>query len=406
MKKVVSSLFACTIAIMMSFSSVLAYNTSKIDASYEKILKFYESKEELRSFDEIIAVESLGLEAENYQLPDISSVDFENETLGNITKGIISLILIGENPNDYNENNLIELLESCIQEDGSIEKDGYVATSNIQVWVLYALECYDSDKVDLVANNLLQTMNENGSFGYGYGTSSADVTGWCLEALTNAGLSDKLGDTKEYLNNNDRFDENGTWGYSYPDTKYDENGNPIYKYDDEGNPIMINFPNSTSQAAVLIGLIVNDKEGLLNGNYDFNNVNPLDVLADYQNKDGTYWDDENISYETFDTVRALGTYKNGSFVYRAQSVYKDLTVETEEVENTEEQPEVEEQEQKETLDEKQIEQNDDKKENEEVNKETNSVKTGDNSQIVLFISVSVISSGLYLILRKEYEKIH
>lgn len=385
MKKVVSCLFTCALAIMMSFSSVFAYDTSKIDSSYEKLKSFYESKEELRSYDEIIAVESIGLEAENYKLPDMASVDYENETLGNLSKGIISFILIGENPRNYNGKNLIELLENCIQEDGSVEKDGFVATSNVQVWVLYALESYNSDKVGLVANNLLSTMNVDGSFGYGYGNSSADVTGWCLEALSIAGLSDQLNKTQEYLNNNSRFGDKGIWGYSYQDADYDENGKPTYKVDNEGNPIVIDVPNATSQAAVLIGLITNDKEELLNGRYDYNSVNPLDTLAELQNEDGTYWDDKNTSYETFDTVRAIGTYKNGSIIYKVQKDYKELITKPKENKPAEQS---------------------NTEQTVTTNKKEQGVQTGDDTQTMIYVSVAMISSGLYLILRKEYERVH
>lgn len=385
MKKVVSCLFTCTLAIMMSFSSVFAYDTSKIDSSYEKLKSFYESKEELRSYDEIIAVESIGLEAENYKLPDMASVDYEKETLGNLSKGIISFILIGENPRNYNGKNLIELLENCIQEDGSVEKDGFVATSNVQVWVLYALESYNSDKVGLVANNLLSTMNVDGSFGYGYGNSSADVTGWCLEALSLAGLSDQLNKTQEYLNNNSRFGDKGIWGYSYQNADYDENGKPTYKVDNEGNPIVIDVPNATSQAAVLIGLITNDKEELLNGRYDYNSVNPLDTLAELQNEDGTYWDDKNTSYETFDTVRAIGTYKNGSIIYKVQKDYKELITKPKENKPAEQS---------------------NTEQTVTTNKKEQGVQTGDDTQTMIYVSVAMISSGLYLILRKEYERVH
>lgn len=385
MKKVVNCLFTCTLAIMMSFSSVFAYDTSKIDSSYEKLKSFYESKEELRSYDEIIAVESIGLEAENYKLPDMASVDYENETLGNLSKGIISFILIGENPRNYNGKNLIELLENCIQEDGSVEKDGFVATSNVQVWVLYALESYNSDKVGLVANNLLSTMNVDGSFGYGYGNSSADVTGWCLEALSIAGLSDQLNKTQEYLNNNSRFGDKGIWGYSYQDADYDENGKPTYKVDNEGNPIVIDVPNATSQAAVLIGLITNDKEELLNGRYDYNSVNPLDTLAELQNEDGTYWDDKNTSYETFDTVRAIGTYKNGSIIYKVQKDYKELITKPKENKPAEQS---------------------NTEQTVTTNKKEQGVQTGDDTQTMIYVSLAMISSGLYLILRKEYERVH
>lgn len=363
MKKILSSLFICTVAVMISISSVFAFDSTQIDNTFSKLYAFYQTKNELRSFDEIIAVESLGLEAENYQLPDIASVDFENKTIGDLTKGILSLILIGEDLHDYQGQDLVALLESYVQSDGSVVKNDYTAASSVLAWTLYALESCSSDKVNLVAEKLLSTRNDNGSFGYGAGTESADITGWCLEALAVAGYSEELNETKNYLLNHERYGEDGVWGYSGESATY---------------------PNATSQAAVLIGLLTSDKEQLLNGKYNYNNKNPLDALAAMQNADGTYWDDEKVSnggYETFDTVRAIGTYKNGSVVYRAQQAYKDMT-------------------ENETSENEQIKQPETEQENNQ-NTVSESVKTGDSKQILVFVSLMILSGALYLQLRKN-----
>ncbi len=369
MKKILCSLMISVLCFMTAISGVSAasYDTSKIDQAYSKMIGYYKSRTELRSLDEIIAVEALGLEAENYTLPDLSSTDFNTQSLGTISKGLISVILIGKNPSDYNNQNLVQILEDCVKDDGSVEKDGYVADPNIQVWVLYALESYNSPKAELVANNLISKMSVDGGFGYSETSLSVDVTGWCLEALSNLKNYDELSKVKNYLKNTDRFGDNGSWGYSYGNSDY---------------------PNSTSQAAVLMGLIVNDKNGLLNGEYNYNNINPLDVLAEYQNENGSYWNDP-VSYETFDTARCLGTYKNGSVIVKAQSDYDKLINPEKPVNN---------------------EKNDVKDNKTATTSNTNknavatAVKTGDNTHIVVFVSLSMISGGLFLVLRKENEK--
>ena len=40
------------------------------------------------------------------------------------------------------------------------------------------------------------------------------------------------------------------------------------------------------------------------------------------------------------------------------------------------------------------------------NKKTTSVKTGDETNVVIFASLSMVSGGLFLVLRKEYERVH
>ena len=43
---------------------------------------------------------------------------------------------------------------------------------------------------------------------------------------------------------------------------------------------------------------------------------------------------------------------------------------------------------------------------ETTNQKTTSVKTGDETNIVIFVSLSMVSGGLFLVLRKEYERVH
>ena len=43
---------------------------------------------------------------------------------------------------------------------------------------------------------------------------------------------------------------------------------------------------------------------------------------------------------------------------------------------------------------------------ETTNQKTTSVKTGDETNVVIFVSLSMVSGGLFLVLRKEYERVH
>ena len=77
MKKIVCSLMISVLCFMTAISGVSAasYDTSKINDAYSKVVEYYKNNNTLNNADKILAVESLGLEAESNQF-DISSVDF------------------------------------------------------------------------------------------------------------------------------------------------------------------------------------------------------------------------------------------------------------------------------------------------------------------------------------------
>lgn len=394
MKKIVSSLFVCTLAIMMSFSSVFAtgYDTSKIETAYNKVVNYYENNKNLENdsfgLDAIIAVETLGLEVEdNYEILDLKNY-YQNYkdnygydiTASTLSKLIIAQVLSGVDPTNLNGENLIEKLNSMINEDGTI--DGNAATDDI--WVLFALESVNSDKIELVANHLANENNEDGGFWYTYNGNWSDpqITAWGIEALIIA----------EDITENS-YDESIKKALNYLDnTKVDA----AYGYDAEGD--------GDTQSCVLEALIVYDKEGLLDGKYDVKNVNPIDIMLNFQLDDGSFkiadyvynpdtdWYDKTGTYSfnfytTVECARTLGTYKNGSFVLKAQKAYEALTTKPEENKPADVSKPQETQ--------KAVS-----------NTKTKSVETGDNTQTMLFISISVVSGGLYLVLRKEYERVH
>ena len=81
MKKIVCSLMISVLCFMTAISGVSAsYDTSKINDVYSKVVEYYKNNNTLNNADKILAVESLGLEAESNQF-DISSVDFSKTSL-------------------------------------------------------------------------------------------------------------------------------------------------------------------------------------------------------------------------------------------------------------------------------------------------------------------------------------
>lgn len=307
MKKIFTSLLVATIILVNGIGGVFAstYDTSKLDRAYAKIAEYYQTHKTLTSPDEIIAVESLGLEAEDgYELPDLESQDFDSISLGDLTKSIIALTLIGKDPTNIKDKNLITLLESYINADGSI-KGSYGSTTDI--WVLYALEAVSSDKISLVASHLANDANTDGGYWYEYNgkISSPDTTGWAIEVLS-------IADKKAYTQSIQK-------AIQYIDTEKKEDGSYGIS------------PSGDTQACILGGLFVYDKAFTLS-NYG----EAIDVLLLFQLDDGSFKSavyDENYNatgeyafnaYTTIEAARCLGTYKNGSFVYKAQKTYQDL----------------------------------------------------------------------------------
>lgn len=87
--------------------SAASYDTSKINDAYSKVVEYYKNNNTLNNVDKILAVESLGLEAESNQF-DISSVDFSKTSL---SKKIVTEVLLGIDPTKDKET-----LESQIDE--------------------------------------------------------------------------------------------------------------------------------------------------------------------------------------------------------------------------------------------------------------------------------------------------
>ena len=394
MKKIICSLMISVLCFMTAISGVSAantYDTNKLLDASEKVKAYYKENglSDANYLDDIIAYEALGGEAED----DLDISKFESQiyvsSVGSISKGIIVAKLLKKDPTNLIINgsqvNLVSVLENKVDDNGCF---GAYEGNNIDIWGLLALETVSSSKTELVANHISNDINPDGGF-WNFGwkqenpddpnsswvidtdskLSTCDVTGWGIEALSIAGknkYSSTIQKAIQYLKDN----QNEGFGYSV---------------------------NPDTQACAVEGLSVYNRESLLNGDYDKNNKNPIDVLLSFQNIDkGNFWYyelGEDNDYATQDAARAIGTIVNGSVIYKAKGTKSpDATLTR--VENKPS-----------TNPTQPTDNSQDNKEN-KTNKKTTSVKTGDETNIVIFASLSMVSGGLFLVLRKEYERVH
>lgn len=391
MKKIVCSLMISVLCFMTAISGVSAantYDTNKLLDASEKVKAYYKENglSDANYLDDIIAYEALGGEAED----DLDISKFESQItvgyLGSMAKGVIIAKLLQKDPTQLTVNgttvNLVEQIETMVDANGCFgEKLGI----NTEIWGLLALETVSSSKTELVANHVASEINVDGGywyFGFDYASnktdykkksSSCDVTGWGIEALSIAGkekYSSTIEKAIQYLKNN-QDNDSGFMDYG--------------------------ASNADTQACAVEGLSVYNRESLLNGEYDKNNKNPIDVLLSFQNEKGYFgWQSSSEDYNTYatqDAARAIGTIVNGSVIYKAKGIKSpDATLTR--VENKPS-----------TNPTQPTDNSQDNKEN-KTNKKTTSVKTGDETNVVIFASLSMVSGGLFLVLRKEYERVH
>lgn len=397
MKKIICSLMISVLCFMTAISGVSAANTydvNKILDAAEKVQAYYKENglSESNYFDDIIAYEALGGEAEN----DFDVSKFESKIyvgyLGSMAKGIIVAKLLGKDPTQLTINgstvNLVQQVEALINENGCF---GEQTGINNEIWGLLALESVSSEKTNLVANHVASEINTDGGFwNFGYDanwnidysvkSSSCDVTGWGIEALSIAGkekYSSTIQKAIQYLKDNQG---------------------------DQAEFLSFGKANTDTQACVVEGLSIYNRSSLLNGDYNKNDKNPIDVLLAFQNSDkGSFWynepgeDNDSSAYATQDAARALGTIVNGSVIYKAKGSgnpdYKIVREEHKTEPTTPVQPKKDATSTQTTTP-------------AQTDKKATAVKTGDDTNIVVYVSLSMMSAGLFLVLKKEYERAH
>ena len=362
MKKIICSLMISVLCFITAISGVSAasYDTSKIDQAYAKIIEYYKNNNTLVDADKIIAVESLGLEAESNQF-DISSIDLEKVT---DSKRIIVKALLGIDPTEDKI-----ALENKIDEQGNVE--GSYGTSS-DVWTLLALYVTNSNKVELLANKLSDELNEKEVFGYTYNGveyKDYDTTSWVIGTLS--------------LVNKEKYE-----------TSLDKSINNIKTNTELLNTGWVSDGNIDTQACVLEALLINDKNDLLNGEYS---KHPMDCILASQQSDGSFPSFYDKTYTTAEVAKTLGTYENGSVFEKAKKAYNAITNPVKEEPKTE--PTTPAEPKKDTTPTQTTTPA-------QTDKKATAVKTGDNTNVVAYVSLSMMSAGLFLVLKKEYERAH
>lgn len=289
MKRVFTVLTSIALTFALSFSAAFASDDALLKS------RKYMTTIALDSPDAVIAYEATGMEADykaDALLNNFRETDYGTASYGDLAKSIIAISLLGENPKDFNNTNLVEILENRVQEDGTLTNDvngGCGAT----IWTLMALETVNSPKVNAVADKLSTMAMDNGAYWYEYQGQNADLdtTGWAMEALSVAGRS--------------TYDAAISKAYTFVQSKL----NSTYGYYDNWGG------NADTQSCVLEGLSV--------AGYTLD-TNAYNYLLSYQNEDGTFnalnYSTKQLepnAYASVEGARALGVINNGSFVLRA-----------------------------------------------------------------------------------------
>ena len=253
-----------------------------------------------------------------------------------------------------------------IDENGNVE-GSWGASSDI--WTLYALYATSSEKTNLLADKLNTDLASSSVCGYEWGGTyyaDYDTTGWVIEGLAVVNkekYATTINKAIDYIKNNTTMTTTG-W---------------------------VTADNVDTQSQVLEGMFAYDTNSLLNDSYT---IHPIDCLLNTQLSDGSFPSGYNAEYTTAEVAKTLGTYKNGSVFEKAKKAY-DKMMNPEQPDNT-----------------KPAQPTDTKKDSQSTNKvettnqKTTSVKTGDETNVVIFVSLSMVSGGLFLVLRKEYERVH
>ena len=132
MKKIICSLMISVLCFMTAISGVSAantYPTANIDTAVQRAINFYKGRT-LESPDEVFAAESLGVEVEDQcdiseLLNAFKEVNYNEAKLGDLSKTIITLALTKNDPRNFNNYNLVEILENKVKEDGEVQLVGF-----------------------------------------------------------------------------------------------------------------------------------------------------------------------------------------------------------------------------------------------------------------------------------------
>lgn len=290
MKKIFTSLF---VAVMMIVTNLSGTSALTKDESYQAAKDYYLKKTVLQGADEVIAYEALGLQSDDLKFENVVKTDYASD----IAKTVIALTLHGDDPRNYEGVNYVEMLENCVHENGSVDKEKDSTDANFQYICVNALYVVNSDKTQLVAEYLSGLANqETGAFGFAGGFDDVSVTGWVIETLS--------------LVNKEKYQPVIEKAIEFIQSKQIENAG----YDGYGFGA-----DANTQASALMGLLTYDEAGVKGNTYSKGENNPFDVLLTFQNDNGSFWSTMNPGveeyYATVQGIQAIGYYHNGS-VYK------------------------------------------------------------------------------------------
>ena len=298
MKRLYVSMISFVVSLAMAFSPVFAADTTdtKIANAITKLKSYYTTNNTLSSADDIIAVESLGMQAESDTFKLADSLKTKLSTLGTTTgtlsKQIIALKLLGDDPTNYNGNNYVKALEDKIGTDGST--DSKYASND--AWVVYALyKANQLDEAKIVANHLETYLTESTKDNKTMASSGyTDDKGYHIDIDTTAWIATAL-----YLVDSTAYS-----------TKINEIFNAIDStYSSTTGAYTGQFGgNADTQASALEAYFVADKDNYLKSD-KFSGA--IDYFATQQNEEGSFIG-YNSALASFDAARCLGTYENGT----------------------------------------------------------------------------------------------
>ncbi|WP_432663283.1 prenyltransferase/squalene oxidase repeat-containing protein [Wukongibacter baidiensis] len=290
-----------------SFAASSKDDEELIEDALEDLLDYYEDDEEY-SFREAIGLnyssENLDKEiksiAKNFELSD-------EEAASDYAGNIIGIIASGENPEDYDSEDHVELLVDSQEKSGKFivnAGDDHPATL---AWSIIALDMAEAkyDEEDAITA-LLDEQNKDGGF-----TSNPDVdtAAMVITALANHkdidGVEDAIDEALEFIKSN----------------QLDSGGFPFMGSD-----------NPYSVSCVIQALIANDIDPL-SEEWHENGNSLLDALLDFKEDDHfeykTKWGSETNS-ATEQAFIALADLYRGESMYQNVEIYEDDSDEEEE----------------------------------------------------------------------------
>lgn len=291
----------------LSFASSSKSDEKLIEDALEELIDYYEDDDEY-SFREAIALNysSENLDKEIKRIArrlDISDTRSASKYAGNI----IGIIASGKNPEDYEDENYVELLVDSQEKSGKFivnSGDDHPATL---AWSMIALDMAEAnyDEEDAI-DALLDEQNRDGGF-----TSRPDVdtTAMVITALANHkdidGVEDAIDEALEFIKSN----------------QLDSGGFPFMGSD---NPYSI--------SCVIQGLIANEIDPL-SEEWQENGNSMLDALLDFKEDDHFEYKTEHGSETNSATEQAFLALAD---LYRGESMYQNVEIYEEDPDNGEE----------------------------------------------------------------------